>query len=85
MTQKLQENHYYAFGMRFANVAGAPEYDNSYLFGGKALNTQTGLYDFHARLYDPVTCQWNASDPANQFTGMSVSIKEIDVISLWAV
>ena len=35
-----------------------------YLFTGKELDEETGLYDFGARYYDPRTSVWQSADPA---------------------
>lgn len=38
-------------------------------FQQREFSNATGLdlYDFHARMYDPVTCRWQVPDPAAQF------------------
>ncbi|HET9775211.1 MAG TPA: RHS repeat-associated core domain-containing protein, partial [Gemmatimonadaceae bacterium] len=40
--------------------SGSPE---RYLYTGKELDTETGLYYFGARYYDPQTAQWASGDP----------------------
>ena len=58
----LQEDEYYAFGLRNA------KYDNSnnnrYLYNGKEIQTDlTNQYDYGARFYDPVIARWTSVDP----------------------
>lgn len=64
-----QTTDYYPFGLahEFQNTQL-----NKYLFGGKELQDATlggsmlGLYDFHARFYNPVYGRWFNIDPALQ-------------------
>ena len=63
---------YYAFGMQYQSnlVAGTPK--NRYLYNGKELQDGLQLYDYGARLYDPVIGRWNAIDPlADEFDNVS--------------
>lgn len=58
----LQEDEYYAFGLR------KPLYDNSsgnrYLYNGKELQVDlANQYDYGARFYDPVIGRWTSVDP----------------------
>lgn len=62
---------YFAFGETFIQ-----EHSNTdripYLFNGKELDQETGLYYYGARYYDPVTSVWQSVDPkAAQFPGWS--------------
>ncbi len=60
----LQRQDYYAFGYTIQSLQGtivAPK--NEYLYNGKELQEETGLYDYGARLYDPLIGRWNAVDP----------------------
>ena len=41
--------------------------DTETLFSGQQLDPSTGLYDFHARLYDPDLGRFYAPDPAGQY------------------
>ncbi|WP_394347501.1 RHS repeat-associated core domain-containing protein [Pedobacter polaris] len=57
--RKLQEDNYYAFGLRHSATAGT----NNYLYNGKELQDELGAYDYGARFYDPVVGRWNVIDP----------------------
>lgn len=58
-----QHLEYFAFGETFVE-----EHSNTnripYLFNGKELDEETGLYYYGARYYDPVTSVWQSVDPA---------------------
>jgi RHS repeat-associated protein len=57
-----QHLEYFAFGETFVE-----EHSNThrtpYLFSGKELDSETGLYYFGARYYDPRTSVWQSVDP----------------------
>jgi RHS repeat-associated protein len=62
---------YFAFGETFVQ-----EHSNTdripYLFNGKELDAETGLYYYGARYYDPRTSIWQSVDPmADEFAGWS--------------
>ena len=55
----VQSNHYYPFGMLFAE--GSVTSHQSYKYNGKELDTERGLnlYDYSARLMDPALGRFN--------------------------
>jgi len=60
----LQRNDYYAFGYTIQSLQGTvPNPSNHYLYNHKELQDETGLYDYGARLYDPVIGRWGSVDP----------------------
>ncbi len=63
----IQEDHYYPFGMRLPGLSYDYASGNRHLFQGKELDPVSGLYDFHARNYDPVLGRFYEVDPAGQF------------------
>ncbi len=58
---------YFAFGETFVQ-----EHSNTdripYLFNGKELDQETGLYYFSARYYDPRTSMWQSVDPKPNYS-----------------
>jgi len=70
LQNESQNTDYYPFGLahQLSNL-----HLNKYLFGGKEYQdatvncAQLGLYDFHARYYNPVLGRWFQQDPAGQF------------------
>ncbi|WDF76660.1 hypothetical protein PQ469_22500 [Mucilaginibacter sp. KACC 22773] len=59
-----QHTDYYAFGYAIQSLQGtisSPK--NVYLYNGKELQEETGLYDYGARFYDPVIGRWTSVDP----------------------
>ncbi len=68
----VQTNHYYPFGMSFAE--GVTTSKQPYKYNGKELDTEKGLnlYDYSARLMDPVLGRFGAIDPkAEKYYGIS--------------
>ncbi|MEM7512587.1 MAG: RHS repeat-associated core domain-containing protein, partial [Bacteroidota bacterium] len=65
----LQEDHYYPFGMRMASLSFQQETENRFRYNGKELHTELGLglYDYGARMYDPVVGRWNGVDALADF------------------
>ena len=57
---------YYPFGLQYAanNAPGNPK--NNYLYNGKEFQDKLKLYDYGARLYDPVTGRWGSVDPLSE-------------------
>lgn len=68
--QEEQSTNYYAFGLAWDALNNL--HLNKYLYGGKEYQDATlggsmlGLYDFHARYYNPVLGRWFNMDPALQ-------------------
>ena len=65
-TEILEENNYYAFGLKHKNyntVNSQPAY--KYKYNGKELQDELGLnvYDYGARNYDPAVGRWFNYDP----------------------
>ena len=58
-----QTNHYYPFGMSFADGINTDK--QPYKYNGKELDTDRGLnwYDYDARLYDPANGRFSTIDP----------------------
>ncbi len=66
--RKLQEVNYYPMGYAVQRQQG----NNSYLYNGKELQADLGVYDYGARLYDPVLARWNGIDAlAEKYAGSS--------------
>jgi RHS repeat-associated protein len=65
---------YFPFGETWVEQASNTE-NIPYLFTGKELDQETGLYYFGARYYDPRTSVWQSSDPAalSRFTPKMLS------------
>jgi len=62
-----QTNFYYPFGIRI--TGSVPGDENKYLYNGKELFDDNGLYWYHygARFYNPQIAQWHTMDPADEF------------------
>lgn len=68
VTQHLE---YFAFGETFLEEHSNTE-STPYLFNGKELDEETGLYYYGARYYDPKTSIWQSVDPlAEKFPNAS--------------
>jgi len=57
----LQTDNYYPFGMEINSFLNSTK--NEYLYNGKELQEETGVYDFGARGYDPVIGRFTTIDP----------------------
>jgi len=59
----IQEDEYYAFGLRKQGGYDLSN-NNRYLYNGKEIQTDlTDQYDYGARFYDPVIARWTTIDP----------------------
>lgn len=71
---KLYEHlEYFPFGETWVEEASNTQ-RTPYLFTGKELDEETGLYYFGARYYDPRTSVWQSADPIDRFTPKSPTI-----------
>lgn len=62
--QVLQIESYYPFGATIASLEPViPSPKNHYLYNDKEIQDETSLYDYGARLYDPVIGKWTSVDP----------------------
>ncbi|MDR2954995.1 MAG: hypothetical protein LBV43_07935 [Prevotella sp.] len=61
----IQKNHYYPFGMAFAETPLAEQQKQPYKYNGKELDQMHGLnlYDYSARQYDPAIGRFPTVDP----------------------
>ncbi len=60
------------YGETMIEQSNIVDYDNPYKFNGKELDTETGLYYYGARYYDPKLSGWLSVDPlAEEFTSQT--------------
>ena len=60
----VQRVEYTPWGEVFVELKpGSSGYETPYLFNGKELDDETGLYYYGARMYDPILLTWNSIDP----------------------
>jgi RHS repeat-associated protein len=61
----VQKNHYYPFGMAFAETPIAEQGKQPYKYNSKELDMMNGLnqYDYSARYYDPAIARFTTIDP----------------------
>ena len=67
----VQEDHYYAFGLRLGGQSYVNGQANRYLFQGAETEGDLGLlntYDYGWRQYDPALGRWHNPDPMQQYT-----------------
>jgi RHS repeat-associated protein len=86
-------NNYYPFGLLWDNPDAMP----NATYQGKELQTDTwsdgselALYDFGARMYDPVLGRWHCVDPMNQFDSpynamANNPVVNIDPDGMWSI
>ncbi|WBV60484.1 DUF6443 domain-containing protein [Chryseobacterium camelliae] len=63
----LEENNYYPFGLKhegYNNIGGNAAYQ--YKYNGKELQTESGMYDYGARMYMPDLGRWFNQDPLSE-------------------
>lgn len=62
----IQKNGYYPFGYTQPGSSFVSGQEGKYLYNGKELQEELGLnlYDYGARMYDPVLGRWNGVDAA---------------------
>ncbi|MEO6521022.1 MAG: DUF6443 domain-containing protein [Mucilaginibacter sp.] len=66
----VQKQDYYPFGLVIPRRNNGVT--NEFLFNGKEFLEELKLYDFGARIYDPVIARWNMIDPlAEKYSGLS--------------
>ncbi len=59
----VQQVEYTPWGEVFVELRGDSTFTTPYLFNGKELDDETGLYYYGARYYDPKLCVWYSTDP----------------------
>ena len=61
----IQKNHYYPFGMAFAENTVPEQGKQPYKYNNKELDQMSGLnqYDYSARYYDPAIARFTTPDP----------------------
>lgn len=72
------EYDYYPYGLLWNNPSDNEEYSQTYQsknwLSGNWGDTGIDLYNFHARLNDPVLASWQIPDPMNQFSSPYTSM-----------
>lgn len=63
----VQTNEYLALGAVVSSDTSPYSGKNRYFYQGKELQSEQVWYDFHARMYDPMTGRFNQVDGAGQF------------------
>ena len=68
----VQQVEYTPWGEVFVEKqSGSSGYESPYLFNGKELDEETGLYYYGARYYDPKTSVWYSVDPFSNYNPLS--------------
>ncbi|RQO31105.1 hypothetical protein DBR32_10395 [Taibaiella sp. KBW10] len=73
ISQVLEEDHYYLFGLTLAQTSAGGT-AQPYKYNGKELEQSFGLetYEYGARQYDPQIARWKGVDPsADKYYGLS--------------
>lgn len=80
----VQQDHYYPFGMRMANLSENDGNDNNYLYNNKEFENDHDLswYHYGARYYDPQICRWLQVDPADEFYSAYVYCGNMPIIAI---
>ena len=65
MTEIVQADHFYPFGLRIGGMSTVSGEKNRYLYNGKELHHEMGLnwYEYEFRTYDPVIAKFTGVDP----------------------
>ncbi len=89
----LQKNHYYPFGMAFAENSKTEQAEQPYKYSGKELDQMHGLnlYDLTARSLDPAIGRFTTPDPLSEkyyswspyAYVMNNPLKNIDPTGMW--
>ena len=63
----LQHLRYYPYGeILLSQKASGSTYDSDYKFNAKPLDTESGFYNYGARMYDPALGIWLSVDPLSE-------------------
>jgi RHS repeat-associated protein len=62
VANQIQKDDYYPFGMDI-NTPPLPSVKNEYLYNGKELQEELGVYDYNHRFYDPLIGRFTTIDP----------------------
>ena len=67
----VQQVEYTPWGEVFVELRGDSTFTTPYLFNGKELDEETGLYYYGARYYDPKLSVWYSVDPLSNYNPLS--------------
>src|SRR5690606_28821367 len=62
--RRIQQDDYYPFGLTFGSYVLGTK--NKYLYNGKEEQEELNMYDYGARMYDPVVGRWSVPDPLSE-------------------